>query len=172
VPGIDDAELARQATVRKETVIEPSSSADSVAVAQERVDSTCKYDLSMAPSQITSTMADCDNAYRELENATKAQATTARSVPGPATASDYVISLTGTPGLPVTGTCSFAGKSVSFDDVLPTEHVVAGGRGVLCSFVKKYVDGTLRMQIIQNGAVRDQAETTASYGTVSLTVDW
>jgi hypothetical protein len=63
-------------------------------------------------------------------------------------------------------------KSVSFDDVLPAEHVAAPGRGVLCSFVKKNVQGTLKMQIIQNGAVRDQEETEASCGVVSLSVDW
>jgi hypothetical protein len=89
------------------------------------------------------------------------------SIPG----GDYLISLTGTPGLPVTGTCSFAGKSVSFDDVLPAQHRATAGRGIICSFVKKYVQGTLKMQIIQNGTVRDEAETEASYGVVSLTVD-
>jgi hypothetical protein len=71
----------------------------------------------------------------------------------------------------VTGTCSFAGKAESYDDILPAQHVATAGRGVICSFVKKYVQGTLKMQIIQNGAVRGEAETQASYGVVSLTVD-
>lgn len=172
VPGIDDAEVTRREATRKQMAIGSPSSVDAVAAAQARVDRACKYDLTMTPAQITSTMTDCDNAYGELESATKAQATTESKAGQAPTAGDYVVSLTGTSGLPVTGSCSFAGKSVSFDDVLPAEHVVAGGRGVLCSFVKKYVDGTLRMQIIQNGVVRDQAETTASYGVVSLTVDW
>jgi hypothetical protein len=58
------------------------------------------------------------------------------------------------------------------DNAGPAEHAAAAARGVLCSFVKKYVQGTLKMQIIQNGAVRGEAETEPSYGVVSLTVDW
>jgi hypothetical protein len=63
---------------------------------------------------------------------------------------------------------------MDFDDVLPAQHIATAGTGVLCSlfFVKKYVEGTLKMQIIQNRTVRDEAETEASYGVVSLTVDW
>jgi hypothetical protein len=56
--------------------------------------------------------------------------------------------------------------------VLPAEHVAKEGKGVLCSFVKKYVQGTLKMQIIQNGVVRNEAETEASYGVITLDVDW
>lgn len=114
---------------------------DSVAAAQARVDRVCKHDLSMTPTQITSTMADCDRAYSDLENAMRAQDAAQRSSPGVGRASagrgDYLISLTGTPGLPVTGTCSFAGKSESYDDILPAQHVATAGRGVICSFVKK-----------------------------------
>lgn len=153
-----------------------SAPVDSVAAAQARVDRVCKHDLSMTPAEITSSMVDCDKAYRDLENTMRMQAAPQRSSPGASRTSagrgDYLISLTGTPGLPVTGTCSFGGKSESYDDVLPAEHAVAAGRGVICSFVKKYVQGTLKMQISQNGTVRDQAETEASYGVVSLTVDW
>jgi hypothetical protein len=150
---------------------------DSVAAAEARVDRVCKYALPMTPAEITSTMVDCDKASKDLENAMSAQAAAqnrakAESMRGSMPGGDYLISLTGTPGLPVTGTCSFAGKSESYDDVLPAEHVAEAGRGVLCSFVKKYVQGTLKMQIIQNGAVRNEAETEASYGTVSLNVDW
>jgi hypothetical protein len=150
---------------------------DSVAAAQARVDRACRHDLSMTVAEITTSMVDCNKAYSDLQNAistrgaaqTRARAAAMRgSIPG----NDYLISLTGTPGLPVTGTCSFAGKGESYDDILPAQHVATAGRGVLCSFVKKYVQGTLKIQIIQNGTVRDQAETEASYGTVSVTVDW
>jgi hypothetical protein len=143
---------------------------DSVAAAQYDVDKACNYGVSAKPAEVL----ECAKAEGKLATALRSQTTTQGLITqsAPARPSDYVVSLWGTTGLAVTGTCSFAGKATSFDDVLPAEHTVAGGRGVLCSFVKKYVQGTLRMQIIQNGVVRDQAETEASYGTVSLSVDW
>jgi hypothetical protein len=122
-------------------------------------------------------MADCAKATNDWEDAMKGESEVqnrakAKGTYGSITGGEYLVSLTGTAGLPVTGTCSFAGKAESYDDVLPAQHVATGGRGVLCSFVKKYVQGTLKMQIIQNGAVRNEAETEASYGVVTLEVDW
>jgi len=147
-----------------------TSSANSVSSAKSRAEKACNYGTLATPAEVL----DCAKAEADLENSLRTQAATSNERSGqmPAGPGDYVVSLTGTSGLPVTGTCSFAGKSVSFDDVLPAQHVVTAGRGVLCSFVKKYVQGTLKMQIVQNGAVRDQAETQASYGVVSLSVDW
>lgn len=147
-----------------------TASADSVSGAKYRAEKACGYGALAKPSEVL----ECAEAEAELENARRTQAATPnqRSSQVFAGPGDYVVSLTGTTGLPVTGTCSFAGKAVSFDDVLPAQHVLTAGRGVLCSFVKKYVQGTLKIQIGQNGAVRDQAETEASYGVVSLSADW
>jgi tetratricopeptide (TPR) repeat protein len=177
MPGVDDAELARQSAVQKQRIVETSSPADSVSAAQARVNKVCNYGLSMTPGEITNTMADCDQAENDLEGAMTAQGesqsrASAQGGGESENAADYVISLTGTAGLPVTGNCNFAGKYESYDDILPAEHVVPAGRGVLCSFVKKYVEGTLKMQIIQNGVVRNEGETEVSYGDVTLDVDW
>jgi hypothetical protein len=149
-----------------------SAPANSVSAAKDKADKLCRYGASASPTEVL----DCVKAEGELEKVLRTQAATqnqgSRSSQIPAKPSNYVISLTGTNGLPVTGTCSFAGKAESYDDVLPAEHVVTAGRGAICSFVKKYVQGTLKMQIIQNGAVRNEAETEASYGVVTLDVDW
>jgi hypothetical protein len=150
-----------------------SSIGSSVSAAKARADKACSYSLASAqPSEIL----DCAKAKAELTTAIDAEARTKpqnqsglQTVAG---SGDYTVLLTGTTGLAVTGTCSFAGKSVSFDDVLPAQHIALAGRGIICSFVKKYVQGTLKMQIIQNGNVRNEAETEASYGVVSLSLDW
>jgi len=164
-------------TARKSGMIEADSTADSASAAEARMDKACTYGLSMTAKDITNTMADCAKATNDWEDAIKAEGAVqnrakAKAMSGSAMGDEYLISLTGTPGLPVTGTCSFAGKAESYDDVLPAEHLAKAGRGVLCSFVKKYVQGTLKMQIIQNGTVRNEAETEASYGVVTLDVDW
>jgi hypothetical protein len=153
------------------------SPADFASVAEARMDKACTYGLSMTAKEITDSMADCAKATDDWEGAIKSEAAVqnrvkAEAIRGSVAGGDYLISLTGTPGLPVTGNCSFGAKWESYDDILPAEHAVAAGRGVICSFVKKYAQGTLKMQIIQNGTVRKEVETEASYGDVTLDVDW
>jgi hypothetical protein len=87
--------------------------------------------------------------------------------------SDLKISVTGTPGLKVSGHYAFvvAGAvptPLNVEGTLPVEYQ---GKGLtaLCLFRKTSVEGTLKVEIIRDGKVIAASETQAPQGFVSLT---
>ncbi len=100
-----------------ESLTAQTAPTDSVSAARYRAQKACNYGASAKPTEVL----ECAKAEGELETALRSQAATQSPGMNPASAmpGDYVISLTGTTGLPVTGTCSFAGKAESFERRAP-----------------------------------------------------
>ena len=87
--------------------------------------------------------------------------------------SDLKISVTGTPGLKVSGHYAFVAtgevpKPQNVEGTVPVEYQ---GKGLtaLCLFRKTSADGTLKVEIIRDGKVIAASETQVPQGFVSLT---
>ena len=87
--------------------------------------------------------------------------------------SEFKISVTGTPGLKVSGHYAFVAtgevpKPQNVEGTLPVEYQ---GKGLtaLCLFRKTSGEGTLKVEIIRDGKVISASETQAPQGFVSLT---
>jgi tetratricopeptide (TPR) repeat protein len=85
--------------------------------------------------------------------------------------SNFTIRVSGTSGLKFSGsylTVTVDGGSISksVDGFVPAEYNVSG-ISVSCSFQKKTEEGNLNLEIIKNGMVISQTETSSAYGIVS-----
>ncbi len=88
------------------------------------------------------------------------------------TSSDFTIKVSGTEGLRFSGHYSVVAaealpEPVNAQGVIPMEYT---GKGViaLCSFRKLVENGSLRVEILKNGKVISESETSAPYGFLSL----
>jgi tetratricopeptide (TPR) repeat protein len=183
VPGVDDAELARRAKIQE--VIEDSPRI-SISELQRRVDEACKPQplagLATAPvSDIGDHMTGCVKANDDLAAALRVQGGTqakarTETMNKPAARGVVVVRLTGTTGLPFTGTCSFSNRggtnSKSYDDVLPFQVTGESVDTVNCSFISKSdFRHDMKLEILKDGQVIGESDTNAPYGLVSVVRD-
>jgi hypothetical protein len=88
--------------------------------------------------------------------------------------SDFTIRVSGSEGVIFTGgynVTTSAGSSISkiiMADIVPGEIMVRGNN-VSVTFQKQYENGTLKVEILKNGRVVSQSETSAAYGVVEAT---
>jgi hypothetical protein len=88
------------------------------------------------------------------------------------TSSDFTIKICGTEGLKFSGHYSIVGakalpEPVNAQGTIPMEYK---GKGViaLCSFRKLIQNGSLKVEILKNGKVISESETSVPFGFVSL----
>jgi hypothetical protein len=86
--------------------------------------------------------------------------------------SDFVVRLSGMPGLKYSGsymtvTASGNSKSLSVDGYAPPEYRVSGSI-VSTTFQKQAKGGQLSVEIVKGGQVVSQSETSAAYGVVAV----
>lgn len=84
--------------------------------------------------------------------------------------SDYIIKVTGTPGVNFKGTYTMPGtsiKPVQSNGTVPAEY---NGKGitVVCVFRKTDAKGTLKVEIVKDKTVVDSSETSEPFGVVSM----
>jgi hypothetical protein len=86
--------------------------------------------------------------------------------------SDFTIRVCGTEGLKFSGHYSIVGtrtlpEPVNAHGAIPMEYRGRGGLAI-CSFRKLAKEGSLRVEILKNGIVISESETSITYGLVSL----
>jgi hypothetical protein len=86
--------------------------------------------------------------------------------------SDFTIKVCGTEGLKFSGHYSIVGtkilpEPVNAQGVIPIEYKGRGGIA-LCNFRKLTTEGSLKVEILKNGKVISESETSLPYGFVSL----
>jgi hypothetical protein len=182
VEGIDDAELARQAKIEKVVINDPNNS---ISELLRRADQACKQqplsELATAPaSSISDHVTACAKANDavtaalQTEGARQSRAgggAVNQSAPG-----GLEVRLTGTAGVPFTGSCSFSNRggtiSQSYDDVLPFQTTAENVITVGCSFISKAEFlSNMKLEIIKDGRVIGESHTDAHYGVVSVMRD-
>ena len=96
--------------------------------------------------------------------------------PAKKAASEVVISVGGTPGIPFSGSYGTAqGGQRSVDGIVPTEYEVEVEGGafsfdtVTAVMQKKGPEGELTVQILSDGEVLEEQSTTAQFGVVTVT---
>lgn len=179
VPGIDDAELARQATVQRVVEYNPKVS---ILDLQRRMDEACKQppvgELMTAPvSSLGDRMTACVKASDDLvaalrvlgeaQNRAKAEALT-EPVPSRVVA----IRLTGTPGLSFRGDCLVSNDAGStskiYEGSVPFQLTIENTDFVSCTVASNSSFGTLKLEIVKDGNVIGESDTQAPYGIVSV----
>lgn len=180
VPGIDDAELARQEKARE---VVP---ANSVSELQRRVDEACKTqsvgELATGPvSSVGDQMVACAKARDEMNSALRVEEegqskARAEALNEPIPGGGVTVRLTGTAGLPFSGQCYYSNSagtvSKSYDDVIPFQLTVENVDTVNCSFISKSdFRHDLKLEIIKNGKILGESDTDAPYGLVSVARD-
>ncbi len=139
-------------------------------------------ELATAPvSSVGDHMKACATANDELTAALKVQGeaqnkarteTMNQPIPGGA----LVVRLTGTDGLPFSGTCFYTNRagtvSKSYDEVLPFQTTVENVDSVNCHFISKSdFHHDLELEIVRDGKVIGESDTDAPYGLVGVTRD-
>ncbi len=86
--------------------------------------------------------------------------------------SRFIVKVGGTPGLRFHGhyavvTAGGGSTSRSVEGTVPVEYNVKG-KTVACAFQKQEERGTLKVEIIKDGKVVGQSETSAAYGMVTI----
>lgn len=183
VPGIDDAELARQS--KMETVVE-NTPRNSISDLQKRVDEACKRqtvgELATEPvSSVGDHMVACAKARDDMNSALRAEEEAqdkarAEALKQPVPSGGITVRLTGTTGLHFSGDCSYSNRagtvSKSYDEVLPFQVTVENVDTVNCSFISKSdFRHDLKLEIIKDGKVIGESDTDAPYGLVSVARD-
>jgi hypothetical protein len=91
--------------------------------------------------------------------------------------SDFTIRVSGSDGVIFTGgynvTTSTGNSSskIIMADLVPAQIMVRGNN-VSVTFQKQYENGTLKVEILKNGRVVSQSETSDAYGVVEVATKW
>jgi len=118
----------------------------------------------------------CGDSYSPGDSISAAKARRAETMTRPVPNGVVVVRLTGTTGLPFTGTCSISNRSgtssKSYDDVLPFQMTVENVDSVNCNFISKSdFRHDMKLEILKNGNVIGEANTDAPYGLVGVARD-
>jgi hypothetical protein len=84
--------------------------------------------------------------------------------------SEYIIKVTGTPGVNFKGNYTLPGstiKPVQVNGTVPAEYK-AKGIAVICVFRKLDVEGTLKVEVIKDKMVVDSSETSKPLGVITM----
>lgn len=188
VPGVSDEEMAQRlrSLQGSTTTTAPGAVGNSISDLQRRVDEACKGqsvgELANAPtSRIGENMTACAKAYDDLTAALKVQGEAqnkarTEALNHPVPSGVLVVRLTGTEGLPFSGTCYYSNRagttSKTYDEVLPFQATIENVDSVNCSFISKSdFHHDLKLEIVKDGKVIGESDTDAPYGLVGVTRD-
>jgi hypothetical protein len=187
VPGVSDDEMAqRLRSLKGPFTANAQGTGSSVSDLQKRVDEACRQqsvrELANGPvSSVGDHMKDCAKAYNDLTAALRAQGETQKQAKNAALSQPIpggvlVVRLTGTEGLPFTGTCYYSNRagtvSKSYDEVVPFQATMDNVNNVNCSFVSKSdFQHNLKLEIIKDGKTIGESDTDAPYGVVGVVRD-
>jgi|GEM_PF-4251157 len=98
--------------------------------------------------------------------------TPSQITPAPQMEANFIVKVSGTSGLRFSGSCAtttISGTAISksLDGVVPAEYTISGAI-VSCAFQKQSAEGVLKVEIIKDGKVVAQSDTSATYGVVSV----